>query len=133
MSRRPAVFSSGRQMSRFFQSQKDVIFLPTHSKLKLSTVGEIHTYKLGQLTASHKQGAIAEGEADEEVRVYILWTGRSKWPRGLRSGSTAARLMGLRVRIPPEEVFCECCVLSGRGLCVGPITRAEESYRLWCV
>jgi hypothetical protein len=24
-------------------------------------------------------------------------------------------------------------VLSGRGLCGGPITRREESYRLWCV
>jgi len=26
------------------------------------------------------------------------------------------------------SVFCECCVLSGRGLCVGLITRPEESY-----
>jgi len=26
-----------------------------------------------------------------------------------------------------------CCVLSGRGLCDGLITRPEESYRLWCV
>jgi len=27
-----------------------------------------------------------------------------------------------------------CCELSGRGLCVGLITRPEESYRLWvCV
>jgi hypothetical protein len=31
------------------------------------------------------------------------------------------------------SVCCECCVLSGRGLCDGPIPRAEESYRLWCV
>ena len=30
-------------------------------------------------------------------------------------------------------VYCECCVLSGRGLCDGLITRPEESYRLWCV
>ena len=30
-------------------------------------------------------------------------------------------------------VFCECCVLSGRGLCVGLITRPEESYRVWLV
>jgi hypothetical protein len=30
-------------------------------------------------------------------------------------------------------VYCECCVLSGRGLCDGPIPRPEESYRLWCV
>ena len=30
-------------------------------------------------------------------------------------------------------VCCECCVLSGRGLCDGLITRPEESYRLRCV
>jgi hypothetical protein len=29
-------------------------------------------------------------------------------------------------------VRCECCVLSGRGLCDRLITRPEESYRLWC-
>jgi len=42
-----------------------------------------------------------------------------------------ARLQGMRVRIPPGTwmtVSCECCVLSGRGLCVGLITRREESY-----
>jgi hypothetical protein len=31
------------------------------------------------------------------------------------------------------SVFCECCVLSRRGLCNELITRPEESYRLWCV
>jgi hypothetical protein len=30
-------------------------------------------------------------------------------------------------------VCCECCVLSGRGLCDELITHPEESYRLWCV
>jgi len=30
-------------------------------------------------------------------------------------------------------VCCECCVLSGRGLCDELITRPEDSYRLWCV
>jgi hypothetical protein len=30
-------------------------------------------------------------------------------------------------------VCCECCVLSGRGLCDGLITRPENSYRLWRV
>jgi len=30
-------------------------------------------------------------------------------------------------------VCCECCLLSGRGLCDELITRQEESYRLWCV
>ena len=31
------------------------------------------------------------------------------------------------------DVCCECCVLSGRGLCDELITRPGESYRLWCV
>jgi len=31
------------------------------------------------------------------------------------------------------SVCCDCCVLSGRGLCDGLITRPGESYRLWCV
>jgi len=30
------------------------------------------------------------------------------------------------------EACCECCVLSGRGLYVGLITRPEESYRVCC-
>jgi len=30
-------------------------------------------------------------------------------------------------------VCCECCVLSGRGLCDWLITRPGESYRLWRV
>ena len=30
-------------------------------------------------------------------------------------------------------VCCECCVLSGRGLCDELITCPEKSYRLWCV
>ena len=29
--------------------------------------------------------------------------------------------------------YCKCCVLSGRGLCVGLMPRPDESYRLWCV
>jgi hypothetical protein len=40
------------------------------------------------------------------------------------------------IHAPPGAwmfVSCKCCVLSGRGLCDGLITRPEESYRLWCV
>jgi len=62
--------------------------------------------------------------------------GRSQWPRGLSRRSSAARRLRLWVRIPPGAwmfVCCECCVMSGRGLCDGLITRPEESYRLWRV
>jgi len=30
-------------------------------------------------------------------------------------------------------VCCECCLLSGWGLCDELFTRPKESYRLWCV
>ena len=66
---------------------------------------------------------------------YESWS-RSHWPRGLRRRSAVARLLGLCVWIPPVTwmfVYCECYVLSGRGLCDGLVTRPEESYRLCCV
>jgi hypothetical protein len=47
-----------------------------------------------------------------------------------------SRLLRSWVRIPPGAwifVCCECCVLSGRGLCDELITRPEEYYRPWCV
>jgi hypothetical protein len=72
----------------------------------------------------------------DKFNLYLIFTRRSQWPSGLRRGSAATRLLGLRVRIPPMAwmfASCECCVLSGRGLCDGPITRPEESYRLCCV
>ena len=68
--------------------------------------------------------------------VVILRLRRSQWPRGLWRRSSAARLLRSWVRIPPGAwmfVCCECCVLSGRGIRDGLITRPEESYRMWRV
>ena len=53
-----------------------------------------------------------------------------------RRGATAARLTGIVGSNPTGacmSVYCECCVLSGRGLCDGPITHPEESDGMWCV
>jgi len=61
-----------------------------------------------------------------------LHTSRSQWPRGRIQLSVASRLLELRVRTQPGRgCLFECCVLLGRGLCVGLITRPEESYRMW--
>ena len=65
----------------------------------------------------------------------MRFLGRSRWPRGLRRGSAAARLW---VRIPPGArmsvcVSCECCVLSVRGTCDRPTTRPQEYYWMWSV
>jgi hypothetical protein len=60
---------------------------------------------------------------------------RSRWPRGLKRGSAATGLFRLWVWIPPgawRSLCFECCVLPDRGLCVGLITRSEESYWLCC-
>ena len=67
------------------------------------------------------------------VCIYLDYNNknRSKWPRRLRRGSAAARLLRFRDRIPPGawmSFSCECCVLSGRGLCVGLITRPGDSF-----
>jgi len=71
-----------------------------------------------------------------QVRDTYTIVSRSRWPRDLRSGSAAARLLGLRVRIPPGSwmsVSCEYRVFAVRSLWVGLITRPEESYQLCCV
>jgi hypothetical protein len=59
------------------------------------------------------------------MRKKVLHS-RHRWPCGLRS--VVDRLLGLWVRIQPEHVFvyCKCCVLSGGGLCIGPITLPTE-------
>jgi len=67
--------------------------------------------------------------------IGITVYSQTRWPRRL-SRSAAARLLGLRVRIPPRawmSVSYECCVSSSRKLCDGLITRPEMSYRVWCV
>ena len=49
----------------------------------------------------------------------------------LRRGPVAARMLGLRVRTPPEEfmfVSCECCVLSGTGLRVQRNTNKRGTF-----
>ena len=54
-------------------------------------------------------------------------------PFFLRRRSAAARLLELRIRIPPQVwllVFSECCVFSGRDFCEGPFHLPEKSYVL---
>ena len=62
--------------------------------------------------------------------LFLYTFSRSQCPSGLRRGSTDACLLGLWVRL----MLGPCVfVLSGRGLCDGPIPCPEESYRLSCV
>jgi len=57
------------------------------------------------------------------------------WPRGLRRGSAATRLLeivGSNLDGARLSFSCECCVLC-TGLCVRLITRPEGSYWVRCV
>ena len=72
----------------------------------------------------------------QSVLLLLKQHSRSHWPRGLRCRSVAARLLGLRVRIPSgtwTSVCCECCVLSGRGVCVRLISPRGVLPSVVCV
>jgi len=83
-------------------------------------------YKVDWIYLAHNRGRSCFEQGNE-------LSGRSQWPRGLRFRSAATNLLRLCVRIPPGTwtfVCCECCVLSGKGLCDELITRPDESYRM---
>jgi len=48
-------------------------------------------------------------------------------------GRSFAGIMGSNTAGGVVFISSECCVLSGRGHCVGLITRRGESYGVWCV
>jgi hypothetical protein len=114
---------------------RGVEFSVTHS---LYTGSGTHTVFYPLCTSSSHRVRRPGHEANQSLKLCIIIKGewRSQWPRGLRRGSSAVRLLRLWVQIPPREwrfVYCKCCVLLGRGFCDELITRPEESYRLWWV
>ena len=97
---------------------------------KLSTFENIDAHKL--LVESLKARDHFEGLGlDRRIILKRILKGCNKM-----SVPVAAHLLRSWVRIPRGAwifVCCECCVLSGRGLCGGLIIRSEETYRLWRV
>jgi len=97
-------------------------------------------FRLSYTTDERTFHAFTQWHSKTSPKLYFVsikcQKGQLQWPRDLRRGSVTARLLWLQVRILPwiwMSVCCECCVLSGRGLCDGLITCPEESYWLWCV
>jgi len=62
--------------------------------------------------------------------ILCCW---SQWPYRLRRGFTDNYFLGLRVRKRHGCLSLVFCVLSGRELCDGAITRPEETCRVWSV
>jgi len=88
--------------------------------MNLKKIGKVFSSKfVGTEPSSYKK------------RIYRAVVSQRLRNIGLRCGSASARLLGLRVQIPPGawmSVSCECCGLSGRVVWDGLITRPEESY-----
>ena len=83
--------------------------LQFHASINYSTILSNYRYKNWNISACYMQN-------------------RSQCPHGLRRGSTATRLLGLRVRIPPDVM--DVCLLY--VLCAERckyLRRADHSYR----
>jgi hypothetical protein len=70
---------------------------------------------------------------DGNMERKVTW--RTKGFKQYKNGSKGKKPRTDKKKTPGAwmSVCCECCVLSGRGICDELITRPEESYRLWCV
>ena len=102
-----------------------------------SLVDDFHSFAETHLQTNTPNDATAQHTEiiNQELGKALIQTGSI--PVAVRSKAwfAAARLMGLQVQIPQEalmSVSCECCVLSGTGLCVGLISHPEESHPVWC-
>ena len=98
------------------------------SRFRRRTPCEVHWRGLNKVRCSSKQGRV--GGLKSSICFRRSWR-----PCGLSRSAAAASWLGLWFRIPPGHGWlasCQCCVLSGRGLCDGPIPHPEESYRLRC-
>jgi hypothetical protein len=115
-----------------FSALQELVITPSlHVKDNLKT--SVHGWQLGY----SRRNSYNENSSElHNIMQSEHLDRRFQRPRGLRRRSAAERLLESWVRIPPGAwmfVSCTVFVLSGRGLCDGPIPRPEESYRLWCV
>ena len=73
----------------------------------------------------------------QDVKLVFKHTDESSFqlPRGQRRWSAAARLLALRVKLPPGHGCLSFVnfVLSSLGRCDGLIPSPEDSYRKWFV
>ena len=78
--------------------------------------------------------ALAKEWRNITFSAEIVGLSRSQCPLGLRRQSAELGCCdcGLESRLGHGCFSCEYRVLSGRGQCVGLITRAGKYYRVWC-
>jgi hypothetical protein len=110
----------GRSLKNIQNSWKCVQWEPNYSTWQ--TDGQTDMTKLTVAVVNFSK-ALNKQQSDHH--------GRAAWDMGLRPFTC----WKWGVRIPPGawmSVSYDCCVLSGRNLWGGPITRPEASYQVWC-
>ena len=85
------------------------VFCVSYSKDKMQSQDKEGQLKYReQKNQSRYSDLLRDGRSRDRIPVGAI--GRSQWPSGLRRGSAADRLLGLRVRIPPGAwIFVVCC------------------------
>ena len=99
--------------------------IPSHYTSTLVTFGKLYTDSVAKTTLTfcpYIRGYNNGMPIPATARPKALFCGRSL-PRTVGSNPAGVWIF----------FSCDCCVLSGRGLCVGMITSLEESYRMWGV
>jgi hypothetical protein len=84
-----------------------------------------------EIKAAKWWGGGNRGQRSLQIYPTNIYLSRFQLSRGLSRVSAAAHLLGFRLESRRWH-GCVCCVLSDRGLCVGPITH-PEIYRVRCV
>jgi hypothetical protein len=84
-----------------------------------------------------EKGGLGVWIMDCRVQLFIfissLLCSRSQWPRGLKRGSAAARLLGSRVRIPPWTWQSVCVVCCKAEVSASSWSRVQSSTGCVCV
>ena len=108
-----------------YVDRTEVSFSLCTSKCNTLIVGYYFCWTL-QMNCKYKNKILCDIMYNKPVSVAV----QSKaWV----CGRSPAEIVGSNSAGAWMFVWCECCVLSGRGLCDELITRPGESYRLWCV
>ena len=132
-SQSPAVFILTKRNSLTIK-----VILTPHQRSHSSTEHVcVHTFRKNELTPLYNSFVFKMTTLSVhcEVRTGYLYVCRlqptpvATWCKALVCGCSLA---GITSSNPSRrmDIFLLCFVLSGRGLCVGLITRPEESYRL---
>ena len=75
---------------------------------RMRKFGESKTTRIMMATVPHVTSGLGLRKFQVDgfllTRVYVRYEYRSPWPRSLRRGSMAARFLGMRVRISPQDI-----------------------------